>query len=59
MLDQNALSKIDKDSPHPLQLRDILSKSAVYHGAVFPLKNINYSGKSIYHAIRQNIYDFI
>jgi hypothetical protein len=59
MLDQNALSKIDKDAPHPLQLRDILSKSAVYHGAVFPLKNINYSGKSIYHAIRQNIYDFI
>jgi hypothetical protein len=59
LLDQNALSKIDKDSPHPFQLRDYIYNYSLSHCAVFPLKNIYISGKSIYHFNRQNIYDFI
>ncbi|RLI67890.1 MAG: hypothetical protein DRP02_13650, partial [Candidatus Gerdarchaeota archaeon] len=34
------LSKIDKESPHPLALRDILSDCTLYHATVFPLRHI-------------------
>lgn len=58
-IDQHALSEIDKDSPHPLALRDILTDSAVYHATVFPLRHVSISGMSTYHAIRQIIYESV
>lgn len=58
-LDRDALNKIDKDSPHPFALRDILAESALYHSTVFPLKNINIDGVKTYHAIRRVIFDSI
>ncbi len=56
-LDQYALSKIDKNLPHPFALRDILSDSALYHATVFPLKHITISGVNTYDAVRKIIFD--
>lgn len=58
-LDQHALSQIDKDSPHPFALRDILAEAALYHATVFPLRNIHISGMNIYDAVRQIIFESI
>ena len=58
-LDQYALSRIDRGSPHPLALRDILSESALYHATVFPLKHVAIRGLSTYHAIRRIIFDSV
>ena len=58
-LDRYALSQIDKDSPHPLALRDILSDSALYHATVFPLKNVSIQDLNTYDAIRQIIFESI
>ncbi len=56
-IDQYAFSKIDKESPHPFKLRDILSDSALYHATVFPLQHVSIPGVSTYHAIRKIIFD--
>jgi len=56
-IDQYALSKIDKESPHPLALRDILVDSALYHATVFPLRHVSIPGQSSYHAIRGIIFE--
>ena len=56
-VDQWALSKVNKESPHPLALRDILSDSAIYHATVFPLKHISVPDLNTYHAIRQIIFE--
>ena len=56
-IDQFALSKIDRDSPHPFTLRDILSDSALYHATVFPLQHVTIPGHTTYHAIRKIIFD--
>jgi len=56
-IDQFALSKIDKDSPHPFALRDILSESALYHATVSPLQHVTIPGESTYHAIRKIIFE--
>lgn len=58
-IDQFALSKIDKECPHPLALRDILADSALYHATVFPLRNVSIPGINIYHTIRQIIFESI
>jgi hypothetical protein len=56
-MDAAAIEKLDKDSPHPLTLRDLLSESALYHATVFPLKNMSFRDLNNYHAIRKIIYD--
>ena len=58
-IDQFALSKIDKDIPHPLALRDILSNSALYHATVFPLRHVSIPETNIYNTIRQIIFESI
>ncbi len=56
-IDQYALLKIDKHSPHPFALREILSDSALYHSTVFPLKHVSISGVNTYDAVRKIIFD--
>ncbi len=56
-LDQNALSKIDPDYPHPMALRDIMADAAIYHATVLPLKGLQIPGKNNYDAVRGIIYD--
>lgn len=55
-LDQYALRRIDKETPHPFALRDILKDSAMHHATVFPLRNVEIAGKTLYHAIREIIF---
>ena len=56
-IDRARLDKIDKDSPHPLLLQDVLKDSAVFHATVFPLKNVKTSLGSNYDAIRNIVND--
>jgi hypothetical protein len=56
-MDKAKLDKIDKDSPHPLLLQDVLAQSALYHATVFPLKNIRSKMGSNYEAIRHIVRD--
>jgi hypothetical protein len=56
-LDQPALSKVDRDFPHPLALKDILADSALYHATVLPLRYVSVPGLNTYHAVRQAIFE--
>jgi hypothetical protein len=58
-LDQKALDGLDKDEPHPFAVRDILEKSQLYHATVFPLRYVQVPQKSVYHAIREVLYDSV
>lgn len=58
-IDQYQLSKVDKESPHPYVLRDILQEAAIYHATALPLENIGIPGMSNYHAIREIIFESI
>jgi len=58
-LDQFALSKLDKESPNPFALRDMMQDSALFHSTAFPLRHIHIPGKNIYHAVREIIYESI
>lgn len=56
-LDQQALSKLDPEAPHPLALRDIMADAAMYHATVLPLKGVRINDKNNYNAVRQIIYE--
>lgn len=56
-IDDYALGQVDKSSPHPFALRDIMAEAAIYHATVFPLKHITIEGKNLYDAVRQIIFD--
>ncbi|KEZ48203.1 hypothetical protein [Metabacillus indicus] len=56
-IDKSKLENIDKDEPHPLQLQDIMTNSAVQHATVLPLKNIKTAMGSNYDAVRYIIRD--
>jgi hypothetical protein len=56
-LDQTAIESIDKINPHPYQLRDVMSNSALYHSTVFPLQNVSLPDQNIYHTVRHIVFD--
>lgn len=56
-LDAHRLATVDKRLPHPFQLREILTHAAVHHAVVLPLKNATLPGMTLYHCIRQIIYE--
>lgn len=56
-IEQAKLSRIDKEQPHPILLKDLLAESAVYHSTVFPLRNIKTSMGSNYDSIRNIVKD--
>jgi hypothetical protein len=58
-LDQYALSKIDKDTPHPFALRDLMKDSALFHSTAFPLRHVKLEGKTILNAVREIIYESV
>ena len=58
-IEQSKIAKIDKEYPHPLQLKEIMKDSALFHATVFPLKNIRSKKGNIYNTIRNIIYDSI
>lgn len=58
-IDQVALNRIDKDTPHPFALRDLMTDSALYHATVFPLRHVQVPGLSVYDAVRQVIFESV
>lgn len=58
-VDSVALERIDKLMPHPLALRDLMSDAAIYHATVFPLRHVTVPGMSVYHAVRQGIFESV
>lgn len=56
-LDRYALDKIDNKYPHPMDLKRIMSNSALYHSTAFPLKGISLKDMSNYDAVRKIIFD--
>ncbi|MEQ6292188.1 hypothetical protein ACFPAG_16400 [Vogesella sp. GCM10023246] len=52
MLDQTKLDALDKEHPHPLLLREVLTGSGIQHATVFPLRNVRTSMGSNLLAVR-------
>jgi hypothetical protein len=57
--DKAKLDVIDKDHPHPLHLRDVMTGSGLFHATVFPLRNIRSSNGTNYDRIRHIVRDSI
>lgn len=58
-LDQYAISKLDKETPNPFAIRDLMKDSALFHATAFPLRHVIIPGKTIYHSVREIIYESI
>lgn len=58
-VDREKLDKIDKDYPHPFELRDVMTGSGFFHATAFPLKNIRTSLGNNYDAVRNIVFDSV
>lgn len=58
-VDQAAIDRIDKEHPHPLHLRDVMTGSGLFHATVLPLKNIRSSHGTNYDRVRHIVRDSI
>ena len=58
-IDWNNINKLDKYNPHPLELRDIMNDSAIFHSTVLPLKNIRANKFNNSDAVRNIIFESI
>ena len=58
-LDQFALDKIDKETPNPFILRDMMEHAALFHATAFPLRHVFIKNKTIYQAVREIIYESV
>jgi hypothetical protein len=58
-VDQYAISKLDKDSPNPFAIKDLMKDSALFHSTAFPLRHVAIQGKNIYNAIREIIFESV
>lgn len=55
-LDNQEISYLDKENPHPMKIRDILSKSSVYYATILPLQHIKQKGMNAIDTIRHIIF---
>jgi hypothetical protein len=58
-VDQYAISKLDKETPHPFAIKDLMKDSALFHSTAFPLRHVIVPGKTVYHAVREIIYESV
>ncbi len=58
-IEQRKIEAIDKEYPHPILLKNIMTDTALFHATVFPLKNLKSSNGNIYNTVRHIIYDSI
>jgi len=58
-IDKVAMSRIDKETPHPFELRDLMARAAIYHATVFPLRHVLVPGLSVYNAVRNTILESV
>jgi hypothetical protein len=59
LLDREQMADIDPHFPHPLDLRDAMAASGLFHATVFPLRHVRTSLGSNYTAVRNIINDSI
>lgn len=58
-LDQYAIAKLDKETPNPFALKDIMERAALFHSTAFPLRHVLIKGKTIYQTVREIIYESV
>lgn len=58
-VDQYAISKLDKETPNPFAIKDLMKDSALFHSTAFPLRHVIIPGITIYHAVREVIYESV
>jgi len=58
-LDQYAIAKLDKETPNPFSLRDMMERAALFHATAFPLRHVLIKGKTIYQTVREIIYESV
>lgn len=56
VLNNDEISKLDKESPHPMKIRDILAKASVHHSTMIPLQHVKQKGMTNYETIRNVIF---
>jgi hypothetical protein len=59
LLDREQLADIDPQFPHPLDLRDAMAESGLFHATAFPLRHVRTSLGNNYMAVRNIINDSI
>jgi hypothetical protein len=58
-LDQYAIAKLDKETPNPFSLRDMMERAALFHSTAFPLRHVLIKGKTIYQTVREILYESV
>jgi len=56
-LNSQDVNKLNENTPHPMEIRDVLSQSVIRHVNLFPLRHIQLSGINIYNAVRKIIFE--
>jgi hypothetical protein len=59
LLDRERMDNIDRHFPHPLDLRDAMADSGLFHATAFPLRHIRTALGNNYTAVRHIIRDSI
>lgn len=59
LLDREQMADIDPHFPHPLDLRDAMAESGLFHATAFPLRHVRTDLGSNYTAVRHIINDSI
>lgn len=59
LLDREQMSEIDPNFPHPLDLRDAMAESGLFHATAFPLRHVRTEMGNNYTAVRHIIRDSI
>jgi hypothetical protein len=59
LLDREQMADIDPHFPHPLDLRDAMRESGLFHATAFPLRHVRTSLGNNYTAVRNIIHDSI
>jgi hypothetical protein len=58
-LDQYAVAKLDKETPNPFSLKDMMERAALFHSTAFPLRHVLIRGKTIYQTVREILYESV
>lgn len=59
LLDREQMADIDPHFPHPLDLRDVMAESGLFHATVFPLRHVRFGLANNHTAVRHIIRDSI
>ena len=58
-LDQYVIARLDKNTPNPFALRDMMEHAALFHATAFPLRHVVIQGKNVYQTVREIIYESV